>query len=164
MDPEALGSARRRGAGDLHVVLADGRGALPFPDASFDGVLMCHTLEHFSEGERPTVLGEVRRVLRGGGRLVVVVPNDGVSYHNFLYLDRRLARDDPDHKSFFTPRALREALQPHFRVEELFTYPAPFVWLVDRDLARRLSLGLGYNIYALGSPVPLQDKGGRYKP
>jgi SAM-dependent methyltransferase len=48
-------------------------GELPLPDFSIDRVLLVHSLE-FSEQVRP-LLKEVWRVLAGGGRLIVVVPN-----------------------------------------------------------------------------------------
>jgi SAM-dependent methyltransferase len=48
-------------------------GALPLPDASIDLVVLVHALE---TTEHPRVLmAELRRVLAGGGRLVVIVPN-----------------------------------------------------------------------------------------
>ncbi len=46
---------------------------LPLPDVSVDRVLLVHALEH-SESLRP-LLREIWRVLAGGGRLIVVVPN-----------------------------------------------------------------------------------------
>src|SRR5438132_1113117 len=72
--------------------------ALPFEDASFDGVLSCGVLEHV---ERPAEsLAELRRVLRPGGRLFVYkLPNrfsyleaiarlTGMYYHGALPHDR----------------------------------------------------------------------------
>jgi SAM-dependent methyltransferase len=48
-------------------------GALPLPDASIDLVVLVHALE---TTEHPRILmAELRRVLAGGGRLVVIVPN-----------------------------------------------------------------------------------------
>jgi len=47
--------------------------ALPFPDASFDRVLLVHGLEAAENARR--MLREVWRVLRDDGRLIVVVPN-----------------------------------------------------------------------------------------
>ena len=44
--------------------------ALPFPDASFDTVVSASALHDFPEPER--ALGEVRRVLRPGGRLLLL--------------------------------------------------------------------------------------------
>jgi SAM-dependent methyltransferase len=48
-------------------------GELPLPDFSVDRVLLVHGLE-FSEQVRP-LLKEIWRVLAGGGRLIVAVPN-----------------------------------------------------------------------------------------
>ncbi len=54
------------------VALAD-EGELPLQDYSIDRVLLIHGLE-YSEQVRP-LLTEIWRVLAGGGRLLVVVPN-----------------------------------------------------------------------------------------
>lgn len=55
----------------LADVFYDGR-ILPFGDASFDGVLCSQVLEHvFTPGE---FLGEIRRVLRPGGVLLLATP------------------------------------------------------------------------------------------
>jgi SAM-dependent methyltransferase len=47
--------------------------ALPFPDGTFDVVLVVHTLEHTSAPAQ--ALAELRRVLRPGGVVLLVVPD-----------------------------------------------------------------------------------------
>jgi len=55
------------------TVLVQGDGAhLPLLGEKFDGVFCTFTLELFAEKEIPKVLGEIERVLRPKGRLVVV--------------------------------------------------------------------------------------------
>jgi SAM-dependent methyltransferase len=58
--------------------------ALPFADASFDVVLSLEMLEHIPAAERRTALGEMQRVLRPGGRMIVTFPADEAA----LELDR----------------------------------------------------------------------------
>jgi len=62
---------------------------LPFPDASFDGVLLAGIVHHFPDPSR--CAAEVFRVLRPGGRFVAFDPN---RMNPFMYLYR-------DRSSFF---------------------------------------------------------------
>jgi len=48
--------------------------SLPFADQSFDAVVCCQVLEHFTHSHLPAVR-EMRRVLKPGGILEVDVPN-----------------------------------------------------------------------------------------
>lgn len=60
-------------AGEKNLVALADEGELPLQDYSIDRVLLMHGLE-FSERSR-ALLTEVWRVLAGGGRLLVLVPN-----------------------------------------------------------------------------------------
>ncbi len=60
-------SLRWRVAGDLF--------RLPFPQASFDVVFNSGVMEHFEPPDLERGLAEMVRVLRPGGRLVVIVPS-----------------------------------------------------------------------------------------
>jgi SAM-dependent methyltransferase len=69
--PAMLASARDRLMGATNVLLAQGTlEALPLDDASLDVAVLLLVLHHVSEPAR--ALQEVRRVLRKGGRLLIV--------------------------------------------------------------------------------------------
>jgi SAM-dependent methyltransferase len=54
--------------------------AIPYPDESFDAVVCCQVLEHFSHSHLPA-MKEILRVLRPGGIVEVDVPN-AASFRN----------------------------------------------------------------------------------
>lgn len=45
--------------------------ALPYPDGMFDGVWCASTTQHFTDAEMPSVLAELRRVVRPGGLVAI---------------------------------------------------------------------------------------------
>jgi SAM-dependent methyltransferase len=59
----------------IHAVAANCQERLPYEQGFFDRVLAIHVLEHLPD--LPRALDEVRRVLREGGRFVVVIPCEG---------------------------------------------------------------------------------------
>ncbi|MDP1709730.1 MAG: methyltransferase domain-containing protein [Candidatus Komeilibacteria bacterium] len=72
--PELLQIAGRNFPDDKFIV-ADAR-ELPFPDKSFDAVLVIATVHHFlNQEDRLAVLKEARRVLKNGGQLYLSVWN-----------------------------------------------------------------------------------------
>lgn len=60
------------GLTDIVSVQRGGALAMPFKSESVDAILMVFTLELFSDEEIPKLLAECRRVLKSGGRMVVV--------------------------------------------------------------------------------------------
>jgi len=72
--PGIVAEAAARNAG-LKAVVADVR-SLPFTEAAFDVVFSGSTLDHFeSAADIQTALGELRRVLRPGGTLILTLDN-----------------------------------------------------------------------------------------
>ncbi len=83
--------------------------SLPFPDDSFDGVLLQHVLEHFTCHEAVDVLLNCKRVLKPGGLLVASVPD--AKYFLSMYDQDTKERafelfgepiHDAGHEKFFT--------------------------------------------------------------
>ncbi|MBS2966765.1 class I SAM-dependent methyltransferase [Actinocrinis puniceicyclus] len=80
IDPsiKMLELARRRlGEGAALLRAGLGTGPLPFPDGAFDDAIACLVLHYLEDWKGP--LGELRRVLTPGGRLIVAVN------HPFVY-------------------------------------------------------------------------------
>ncbi len=72
LSPGMLGRCRQRGralGGRLQVVQGDSE-RLPFADDTFDAVTCAHSFHHYPRQQ--TVLREMHRVLRPGGRLLIV--------------------------------------------------------------------------------------------
>jgi ubiquinone/menaquinone biosynthesis C-methylase UbiE len=69
VNPFAAQLARERSGAPVRIAEA---AALPFPDATFDGVTALDVLEHIPDDA--AALAEVRRVLKPGGALIATVP------------------------------------------------------------------------------------------
>jgi SAM-dependent methyltransferase len=131
-DPVAARTARDRGfavhAGDLATA--------PFPDSSFDLVLLMHVIEHVTDPR--ALLSECRRVLRVGGRLVVATPNaDSRGHRRFGRHWRGL--EPPRHLTLFGPRGLlalaRDSGFPEARVRSTLRGAAG-IYRASRQLER----------------------------
>lgn len=118
MDVSMTRVSRATGKAPL-LLCADGY-QLPFADASFQIVLLIAVLEHTREPWR--VLAEARRVLKPGGIVVLVVPNDVTMSAGRLLL-RKFPIRYPDHLTFTTPGRVRGWLAEGFRVREGFSLP-----------------------------------------
>lgn len=109
-----------RASGKCRFLLCADGYDLPFRDASFEVVLLIAVLEHTREPRR--ILAEARRVLKPGGRAVMVVPNDVTMSAGRLAL-RKFPIRYPDHVTFTTPGKMRRWLADGFRISEAFHLP-----------------------------------------
>jgi len=109
-----------RAAGKCRLLLCADGYQLPFAAESFAVVLLVAVLEHTREPWR--VLAEARRVLKPGGRVVMVVPNDVTMSVGRLLL-RKFPVRYPDHLTFTTPGRMRAWLADGFLIREAFHLP-----------------------------------------
>jgi SAM-dependent methyltransferase len=78
-------------------------------DASQDAVLFIEVIEHLDQPER--ALTEIHRILKPGGKLIVVFPNDRIFKWARLATGRlKEAAFDPGHVRQWTPSDLRKTL------------------------------------------------------
>ena len=99
-----------------------------FANGSFDVVFASHLLEHLDREAVATTLGEVRRVLRPRGRLIVVQPNFRLRPREYF--------DDYTHVAVFTDRSLPDLLAANgFTAEHVEARFLPFT------LKSRLAFG-----------------------
>jgi SAM-dependent methyltransferase len=107
-NPHCVDLCRGRGL-DVRSMQA---GKIPFPDRSFDGAVLDNVLEHLADPA--DTLGELYRVLRDDGRLIVGVPG------------KKGYASDPDHKVFYEEQSLAELLDgAGFRVSRTIHTPLP---------------------------------------
>jgi 2-polyprenyl-3-methyl-5-hydroxy-6-metoxy-1,4-benzoquinol methylase len=57
---------------------------LPFPDSFFDAITCLAVLEHATHP--PSLLKEMKRVLKSGGKLIILIPNDAWLPYRLQYL------------------------------------------------------------------------------
>ncbi len=124
---EAVASIRDLVGDDVHLV--EGH-RLPFPDASFDRVAVVDMLEHVPD--EAAFVGELARITRPGGRLVINTPN--LKHTRLRRLRHALGQTDEKHghlRAGYTPDRLRELLGDRFALESHRTYSRFFSELVD---------------------------------
>lgn len=75
VDPSQVALERARSAHpQLELARPNDDGTLPLADAAFDAALCVNVLEHVADTQR--LMSELRRVLRSGGRVALVVPHN----------------------------------------------------------------------------------------
>ena len=121
--PAQIGAARWPAQGPCSTVLA-AEERLPFPDLSFDRILLVHGLEAADNARR--LMREAWRVLKDDGRLVVIVPNRRGIWAHF--------ESTPfGHGQPYSPGQIGRLLERQmFRVERRSAalYVPPFRWML----------------------------------
>jgi len=110
IDPDKVQQAQEQLA-NIYQAPAE---SLPFPDDSFDVVLLHEVLEHVSDDRR--AVSEACRVTKGGGRVVIFVPNRLFPFetHGVYWRGQYHFGNVP--LVNYLPMHLRNRLCPHVRV------------------------------------------------
>jgi SAM-dependent methyltransferase len=137
----------RHAAAGVEPLVLDISGGLPsLRDESFDVVLASNLLEHFSHDAVEAIAREVSRLLRPGGRFVIIQPNFRYAWRSYF--------DDYTHRSIFTDVSLPALLRAAgFRILTIAPKFAPYsmqrtrlpltAWLVKAYLRLPLKPGAG---------------------
>ena len=124
---ETVEAIRALVGSDVHLV--NGR-RLPFRDAEFDLVVVADMIEHIEDED--SFVGEIARILRPGGRLVVNTPHARDTLLRRLRL--RLGQTDEKHghvRAGYTRDSLGALLQSRFEVRAARTYTKAFSEVID---------------------------------
>jgi ubiquinone/menaquinone biosynthesis C-methylase UbiE len=105
---------------DVEIIMSDASEIGTLPDASLDVAFASNFFEHLPSKEVLfEVLAEIRRVLKGGGKLLIIQPNIKYAYREYW--------DFIDHHLPLTEKSLGEALiSTGYRVGECIPRFLPF--------------------------------------
>ncbi|TWP32722.1 class I SAM-dependent methyltransferase [Leekyejoonella antrihumi] len=122
-------TALRSAAPHVTTVVGDCCDLSRFENSSFDVVFASNLLEHLERPQTEALLGEAHRVLRPGGRLILLQPNFRLNPRHYF--------DDYTHVAIFTDQSLHDLLVVNgFVIERMF---ARFLPLTLKSHAARLN-------------------------
>jgi len=160
-------AARARGI-DARALDAE-RAPLPWTDGTFDAVVAAEVIEHVVDTDH--LLGEIARVLRPGGALVLTTPNLASLENRLRLLFGRypmwmdVGVEGTGHLRYYTPGVLRRQLAQHgLTVERHVGNWVPLVpqrWLDDRRAPWLAVTGDWWPSLAMGILVKARREGGR---
>jgi SAM-dependent methyltransferase len=131
LDPNTVSAIRKLVGSDVYQI--DG-GVTPFPDRTFDQVVIVDFLEHIPDDRG--FVRELARILKPGGRVIINVPH--LKPRSWLNRFRhRIGLTDAWHghlRPGYDLDGLRRLLDPYFVIEQATTYSGTFSELVDTIL------------------------------
>lgn len=129
-DPQAVQNAKTKGLQVRQGTVEEQK----YSDNCFDAVTMSHLIEHVYDPLH--LLNECRRILKPGGRMVIVTPNINSIGHKF-FGSAWLHLDPPRHLHLFSPQALSSLMgKAGFQNYRLFTTirEANNVFIASKDI------------------------------
>lgn len=136
-DADAVTVARRSfGLNIYHGALQN----IDFHDNNFDAIIMHHVIEHLSDPI--DTLQECHRVLKPGGRLIIVTPNIRSIGHR-LFKETWRGLEVPRHLFLFSPRSLKicaEMAGFHVKMLKTTAQSARGIWAESRFIQKNGAL------------------------
>jgi len=131
LDPNTVAAIRELVGSDVYQI--DG-GVAPFPDRTFDQIVIVDFLEHIRDDR--SFVRELARITRPNGVLIINVPHlkPGSLLNRFRH---RIGLTDEWHghlRPGYDLPGLRRLIEPEFRIERATTYSGSFSELVDTAL------------------------------
>jgi SAM-dependent methyltransferase len=131
LDPGAVESIRQLVGSEVYQI--DG-GKTPFPDTSFDQVVIVDFLEHIPDDRG--FVRELARIVKPGGVLIINVPHlkPGSLLNRFRH---RIGLTDAWHghlRPGYSVAGLQALVEPDFAIERSLTYSGTFSEVVDTAL------------------------------
>lgn len=84
---------------------------LKFKNRTFDKIIFLDVLEHLRKREQ--ILKEIKRILKPQGKLFLGVPNSQTSWKKLQRSVNLCSFSDPDHKTEFSERSIKNLLKKH---------------------------------------------------
>jgi len=136
IDPDPLAAKFAEQAHSIRVI-ADTLPKAQLADQSLDAVTLSHVIEHAADPIG--LLRECRRILRPGGKVIVVTPNLASHGHRD-FRDSWVHLDPPRHFYLFSPATLRscsELAGLHVELLRTSTRTAAWVWTASDTIRQK---------------------------
>jgi len=106
----------------LNVLLTEVGKPTPISSGSIDVVLLIEVIEHLEDPI--TVLNEVYRILKSGGILIILFPNDrAFAIYRLALLKIKELKYDPGHVCQYTFSKIEKLIEPDFKIIEKCAIP-----------------------------------------
>lgn len=110
-------------------------------DKSCDFAILFDVLEHIKK--RQFFLGEILRILKNKGLVIVVIPNNDTSWKRLQRKYGIFSYSDPDHKIEYTKKSIaKELTKARFKIKKITPVSFDTPWVGFIDLVGGISLTL----------------------
>jgi len=121
--------------------------SLPFSENYFDFINFDQVIEHIPKGEVAFYLAELRRILKIGGKILILTPNYPVKrlydvLNAALKKDPSRLKDDPTHVNRYNFKTLENELEIYFKHIKLETTGGFLYSLFKKDFFSRKIIGV----------------------